>query len=245
MLLLLMLYVDILFYLVLHWLSVGSGQWYFLCHIRTSAESNFPSPRQPIRRRKYHCLQSQNFKMGDKITKAGWWDHKCSVPVMLELWNRRTWHCVRLRKWVQIIHCYHTLCKHVACNNNVALECCMMLHVAYNKKDWDLEFSACKGMHHFNPTTWTRKDKLSSTWGIDMLTIYRCESTIFDCIWENRPVSKKNIYSLLPFTSSEDAAVQIWSQSDALSLSKMRFFSISVFMLERLFPHIRDNWFYR
>ena len=44
--------------------------------------------------------------------------------------------------------------------------------------------------------------------------------------------------------SSEDDAVQILSQSDALSASKTRFFffiSISVFVLER----IRDNWFSR
>ena len=48
--------------------------------------------------------------------------------------------------------------------------------------------------------------------------------------------------------SREDAAVQIWSQSDALSMSKMRFFFfvyISVFLLECAFPCVRDNWFSR
>ena len=48
--------------------------------------------------------------------------------------------------------------------------------------------------------------------------------------------------------SSEDAAIQIWSQSDASSMSKTHFFFlifISVFVLERVLPRVRNNWFSR
>ena len=54
--------------------------------------------------------------------------------------------------------------------------------------------------------------------------------------------------ALLYFMSSEDAAILIWSQSDAPSTSKTLFFFfvfISVFMLKRVFPHVRDNRFSR
>ena len=64
-----------------------------------------------------------------------------------------------------------------------------------------------------------------------------------DSIWKNRPatVARKTKFfffiALLPFTSGE--------ANLKLHLQVRYAYSISVFLLEQLFPHVRDNWFSR